>query len=150
MLPSIRLSAAAFGLALQLALPVTAAAEPVGALIVFRLLGALEEYIESRPQREAAEAAARADAQRAAPIACAPPAMPNQPQDAALRGTVHLRFLVDVDGTVIDAQVHKSSGIAALDEAGLAAIRQCKLPPMLKDGKAVQSWQLVGYSWNLD
>jgi len=150
MTPSIRLAAAAFGLVVQLALPMTASAQPVGALIVLRLLGALEEYIESRPQREAAEAAARADAQRTAPIACAPPALPAHAQAASLRGTVHLRFLVDVDGSVVDAQVHKSSGIAALDEAGLAAIRLCKLPPLIKDGQAVPSWQSVGYSWNLD
>lgn len=142
------------GLALQLALPITAVADPWGVFIVFRLLGAYEEYVESGPEREAAEAAARADAARAAgippPIACARPAMPKQAQAAGLRGTVHLRFLVDVNGAVIDAQVHKSSGIPALDEAGLAAIRLCTLPPMIVDGQAVQSWQSVGYSWNLD
>jgi protein TonB len=76
--------------------------------------------------------------------------MPKQAQAAGMRGTVHLRFLVDVNGAVIDAQVQRSSGIAALDEAGLAAIRLCTLPPMIVDGQAVQSWQSVGYSWNLD
>lgn len=142
------------GLALQMAVPVIARADPLTVIIVVRLLGALEEYIESEPERELAEATARADAARQAanaqPIACALPPIPPHAKAAGIQGTVQLRFLVDVDGAVIDAGVQKSSGVAELDEAGLAAIRKCRLRPLLQDGKAVQSWQAVGYSWILD
>jgi TonB family protein len=149
------------GLALQMAVPVIARADPLTVIIVVRLLGALEEYIESEPERELAEATARADAARQAavaarqaaaaqPIACALPPIPPHAKAAGIQGTVQLRFLVDVDGAVIDAGVQKSSGVAELDEAGLAAIRKCKLRPLLQDGKAVQSWQAIGYSWTLD
>ena len=81
---------------------------------------------------------------------CAGPAYPREARRLGQKGSVELKFMIDTDGSVSDAQVQKSSGHPLLDNAGLAAIRLCKFQPALKDGRVIQSWHAVSYSWALD
>jgi protein TonB len=52
-------------------------------------------------------------------------------------GRVVIRVVVDVDGWVTAASLHRSCGIAALDDSALAAVRQWRFRPAQKDGQPV-------------
>ena len=65
------------------------------------------------------------------------------------QGTVVLALLVATDGKVTDSKVEKSSGFKNLDRAALK-MAQCKFKPVLKDGKAEQTWAKFEYAWKLD
>jgi len=79
-------------------------------------------------------------------------AKPEYTPDALARraeGTTSLRFLVDTDGSVAEAQVSKSSGDASLDEAARAAIAKCRFTPGMANGKPARAWAPVQYVWSL-
>lgn len=60
---------------------------------------------------------------------------------AGIEGKVYLQLLVDFDGHIKMAVVAKSSGNTALDEAAVAAGKQCIFTPALAPGgKAVRVW----------
>ncbi len=61
-----------------------------------------------------------------------------------------LKFLVDVDGKVIQSQVDKSSGSNQLDEAARNALSRCQFKPGTLDGKPEQSWANMRYTWKLE
>ena len=65
-------------------------------------------------------------------------------------GTVALRFLVGVDGKVIQSEIEKSSGFKRLDEAARAGLSKCQFRPALVDGKPEQSWASMKYTWRLE
>lgn len=81
---------------------------------------------------------------------CARPQYPQQALTDRQTGTVGLGFLVDKDGTVRDARVDRSSGVASLDEAARLAIAKCSFTPAMENGVAVQSWTPVQYVWVLN
>lgn len=61
-----------------------------------------------------------------------------------------LRFLVDVDGKVIQAEVEKSSGFKRLDEAARSGLSRCIFKPATVDGKPEQGWASMKYTWRLE
>jgi len=77
------------------------------------------------------------------------PEYPRMVKDAGLEGTVYLRVLVKKDGTVGDAKVEKSSKIASLDEAALAAAFGCKFKPAIQNGRPVNVWVSFPYEFTL-
>ena len=106
-----------------------------------------------------------------APVAVAPPAPPREPvrtsavvnsancekpdyPSASRRleeeGTVSLRFLVGVDGKVMQSEVEKSSGYKRLDEAARAGLAKCLFKPATVDGKPEQGWASMKYTWRLE
>lgn len=80
---------------------------------------------------------------------CAKPAWPAASLAAHQTGTVSLRFLIDTEGQVKDAQVDKSSGHAALDQAARDGIARCRFQPAQANGKSVESWVQLQYVWTL-
>ena len=64
-------------------------------------------------------------------------------------GIVRLSIHIDVDGTVLDSKVERSSGYRRLDEAARAGLALCKFKPATVDGKAVRSWEPFAYEWKL-
>jgi protein TonB len=66
-------------------------------------------------------------------------------------GEVRAKFLVDVDGHVIKAEVEKSSGHRRLDDSVIAALMSCKAIKGVGtvDGKPEQSWGRVIYTFRL-
>ena len=72
---------------------------------------------------------------------------------AALRGnetgTVRLRFLIDVDGKVLDSKVERTSGSRRLDEAARAGLSLCRFKPATVNGKPEQAWGRIEYEWKL-
>jgi protein TonB len=65
-------------------------------------------------------------------------------------GTVSLRFLVGVDGKVIQSEIEKSSGFKRLDEAARAGLSKCRFQPATVDGRPEQAWASITYTWRLE
>ncbi len=98
--------------------------------------------------------AARAESVRTAAVVnaaqCEKPEYPSASRRLEEEGTVHLRFLVGVDGKVIQSEVEKSSGYKRLDEAARAGLAKCQFRPATVDGKPEQAWASMRYTWRLE
>jgi protein TonB len=81
---------------------------------------------------------------------CAKPDYPSASRRMEEEGTVTLKFLIGVDGKVIQADIEKSSGFARLDEASRNALSKCQFRPGTVDGKPEQSWTTIQYKWRLE
>jgi protein TonB len=81
---------------------------------------------------------------------CQKPEYPSASRRMEEEGTVTLRFLVDTDGKVIQAEIEKSSGYKRLDEAARAGLSKCQFKPAMADGKAEQAWASIKYTWRLE
>lgn len=96
----------------------------------------------------------RAEPVRTAPVVnaaqCEKPEYPSASRRLEEEGTVHLRFLVGVDGKVIQSEVEKSSGFKRLDEAARAGLAKCQFRPATVDGKPEQAWASMRYTWRLE
>lgn len=91
---------------------------------------------------------------RTAPVvqaaSCEKPEYPAASKRLEEEGTVVLRFLIDVDGRVIDSKVETGSGYDRLDQAARNALGKCKFKPGTVDGKPEQSWASMKYTWRLE
>jgi protein TonB len=80
---------------------------------------------------------------------CPPPQYPPAARRAGESGAVVLRFLIEVDGSVVDSLVDSSSGFERLDEAARAALAACRFKPGTVDGRPERSWARIRYVWKL-
>jgi len=81
---------------------------------------------------------------------CAKPDYPSASRRMEEEGTVTLKFLIGVDGKVIQADIEKTSGFNRLDEAARNALSKCQFRPGTIDGKPEQSWASIKYTWRLE
>lgn len=81
---------------------------------------------------------------------CEKPPYPSASKRMEEEGTVALRFLVGVDGKVIQSEIEKSSGFQRLDEAARTSLSKCHFKPATVDGKAEQAWANIRYTWRLE
>ncbi|MCS0584074.1 energy transducer TonB [Massilia pinisoli] len=81
---------------------------------------------------------------------CVKPAYPIDALRAEAAGVVTMRFLIGADGAVQETRLVKSSGHASLDHAAIDALSKCRFKPAAVDGKLVEHWQEVKYTWSLD
>ena len=81
---------------------------------------------------------------------CAKLAYPADSQRNGEQGTVHMDFLIDVDGTVLEKSVVKSSGFPDLDQATLDGIGACQFSPAVTNGKPERSLLPFSYTWSLN
>jgi protein TonB len=81
---------------------------------------------------------------------CEKPEYPSASKRLEEEGTVQLKFLVGVDGKVIESAIEKSSGFRRLDEAARAGLSKCQFRPGTVDGKPQQSWASMKYTWRLE
>ena len=106
------------------------------------------------PAAPAAPAAVRSEPVRTAAVVnaaqCEKPDYPSASRRMEEEGTVHLRFLVGVDGKVIQSEVEKSSGFKRLDEAARAGLSRCQFRPAMVDGRPEQAWASMRYTWRLE
>src|SRR5688572_7003375 len=72
--------------------------------------------------------------------ACEKPVYPSASIRANESGVVLLSFLIDVNGTVLEGKVERSSGYRRLDDAARAGLALCKFKPATVDGKPERSW----------
>jgi protein TonB len=68
------------------------------------------------------------------------PEYPRFAKSAGIEGVVWVQALVDKDGSVVKAQVGKSSGTAALDEAAVEAAHHNTFKPGIQNGRPVACW----------
>ena len=78
---------------------------------------------------------------------CPRPEYSEQERKQNHQGTVKLRFLLGADGTVRRTLVETSSGYTALDGAARLALTGCRFDPPLIDGKSVEGWAAMQYSF---
>src|SRR2546430_959032 len=81
---------------------------------------------------------------------CDEPPYPAAARRANETGTVRLRFLIDVNGKVLDSKVERSSGSRRLDEAARAGLSLCRFRPGMVNGRPEQSWGSIDYVWKLE
>jgi protein TonB len=81
---------------------------------------------------------------------CEKPEYPSASKRLEEEGTVQLKFLVGVDGKVIESAIEKSSGFRRLDEAARAGLSKCQFKPGTVDGKPQQSWASMKFTWRLE
>jgi len=82
--------------------------------------------------------------------ACEKPAYPPASLRANETGIVLLSFLIDVDGTVLESKVERSSGHRRLDEAARNGLGLCKFKPATVDGKQERTWSRIEYEWKIE
>lgn len=82
--------------------------------------------------------------------ACDKPEYPAASLRAQETGLVLLAFLIDVDGSVLESKVERSSGFRRLDEAARNALGLCRFRPATTDGKAERAWAKIEYVWKID
>ena len=81
---------------------------------------------------------------------CQKPTWPKEAIRKELTGTVTMKFLIDVDGRVLQKEIVESSGHEMLDSAALEATARCKLTVAPMKGSLEQEWVLNQYVWTLD
>lgn len=81
---------------------------------------------------------------------CQQPEYPSASRRNEEAGTVQLRFLIGVDGKVVESKIESSSGYPRLDEAARHALGQCQFKAGTVDGKPEQSWARLRYVWKLE
>jgi len=81
---------------------------------------------------------------------CDEPPYPAAARRANETGTVRLRFLIDVNGKVLDSKIERSSGSRRLDEAARAGLSLCRFRPGMVNGRPEQSWGSIDYVWKLE
>jgi protein TonB len=74
------------------------------------------------------------------PVYSAVPAYPELAKQAGIEGTTVVKMLIDIDGSVIDVKILKSSGNQMLDQAAIAAARKSKFTPARQRDKFVRVW----------
>lgn len=131
-----------------------AAAPSAQAVTVAPSAPAPAAVVAASPAPAPAGPAARAEPARTAAVVnaaqCDKPEYPSASRRLEEEGTVHLRFLIGVDGKVIQSEVEKSSGYKRLDEAARAGLAKCQFRPATVDGKPEQAWASMRYTWRLE
>jgi len=82
--------------------------------------------------------------------ACEKPPYPAAALRANETGIVLLNFLIDVNGSVLESKVERSSGHRRLDEAAREGLALCKFRPATVDGKPERAWSRIEYQWKIE
>lgn len=78
---------------------------------------------------------------------------PPYPEDARERGEqgkVLVRALINIDGTVAQLAMRKSSGYASLDQSALETVKKWRFVPARRGAAAVTAWVVVPISFSLE
>jgi protein TonB len=83
---------------------------------------------------------------------CAPKSEDYPPASRRLEeeGTNSLKFLIGVDGRVLQVEIEKTSGFKRLDDAARTVLSKCQFQPGTVDGKPEQSWASMKFTWRLE
>ncbi len=138
------------GMLIHTLAPNTSLAQQISQETVKRISDGIEAYYNAHPEMRpdvAPNAAPSASAKAAGK--CSGAVYPKAALRAEIQGKVELEFLIDIDGSVADSRVTKSSGFALLDTAAIEGLSKCRFIPQLKDGTAIPAWLAVRYVFAL-
>jgi protein TonB len=77
------------------------------------------------------------------------PDYPEMARSAGIEGTTVVEALVDIDGTVADARVLKTSNNQTLDAAAVEAARRATFRPAMQRDNPVRVWVSIPYRFSL-
>jgi protein TonB len=77
---------------------------------------------------------------RPKPIKIPKPKYPELARQAGIEGQTVVKALLDIDGSIIEVKVLKSSGSQMLDEAALSAARKARFTPAKQRDRFVRVW----------
>jgi TonB family protein len=83
------------------------------------------------------------------PISVPVPVYPEMVRSAGVEGTAFVEALLDLDGSVMDARMLKSSGNQMLDAAAVEAALRAKFTPAKQRDKPVRVWISIPYRFTL-
>jgi len=83
------------------------------------------------------------------PISIPTPQYPELARKAGIEGNTVVKALVDIDGSIADVKVLKSSGNQMLDQAALVAARNAKFTPAKQRDKYVRVWVSIPIRFKL-
>ena len=83
------------------------------------------------------------------PISIPEPQYPNQARLGGIEGMAVVKVLVEANGHVIWAEIHRSSGSNLLDNAALDAAKRARFSPAMQDGRSVRVWVSIPYNFRL-
>ena len=98
----------------------------------------------------AAAALAGAALSFTASAACNKPRYPEESLRRGEEGVAIVAFLVHADGTVERSIVLVSTGFPDLDWKTQVALGKCLFTPATEDGKPIETWQPVTYTWVIE
>jgi len=78
---------------------------------------------------------------------------PRYPEDARERGEqgkVLVQALINVDGTVAELALRKSSGFTDLDQSALETVKKWRFVPARRGGNVVSAWVVVPITFSLE
>jgi len=100
--------------------------------------------------RPVAEAALEPPRYNAAYLSNPPPAYPLSARRRAIEGTALIHAEVSAEGLCLRAELKKSSGAEALDQAALEAVRKWRFIPARRGSQTVAAWVEVPITFKLD
>lgn len=109
-----------------------------------------ERAAANERRRSEREAAARPADREVEVIARVQPEYPPAAARVQEEGTVLVRVEVDADGRPTDVSIARRSGSRDLDRAALAAVRQWRFRPAIRDGKPAPSVAEVPVEFTLE
>jgi protein TonB len=83
------------------------------------------------------------------PISIPKPKYPELAKKAGIEGTTTVQALVDVDGSIREVKILKSSGNQLLDQAAITAARNSKFTPAKQRDKFVRVWVSIPIKFRL-
>jgi len=83
------------------------------------------------------------------PIDIPKPQYPELARRAGIEGNTVVKALVDIDGSIIEANILKSSGNQMLDQAALTAAMRAKFTPAKQRDKFVRVWVSIPIKFQL-
>lgn len=101
------------------------------------------------PPRAASPSTVSSDLSLACPVRTAP-VYPRSARRLGETGKVSLRVELDETGRVVSSDVAQTSGYARLDEAALAAVKNWRCQPAMRDGHALRIVSIESFEFTLD
>jgi len=78
------------------------------------------------------------------------PVYPKEAKEEKITGKVIITALIDTNGDPVKVKISKSSGNKMLDESAVAAAKQNKYKPAMRDDKPVAVWVTYSVKFALD
>jgi TonB family protein len=138
------------GVLIHMLAPGTSLAQQISQERVRRISDGIEAYYKAHPEMRPEVAPIAVPAAFAKAVGnCSGAVYPKEALRAEIQGKVELEFLIDIDGSVADSRITKSSGSTLLDTAAIEGLSKCRFIPQSKDGTAIPAWLGVRYIFAL-